>query len=104
MTDKQDINEPKGNTPSAVIVEQAMTSFAFDPQHFSQEIEELAIDPKQAEALLENLWHIMAGFVDLGWGVDSVQLLLPDVFESVAEDSSHLLKSTLDDQTDDKQT
>ena len=48
MTDKQDINEPKGNTPSAVIVEQTMTSFAFDPQHFTQEIEDLAIDPKQA--------------------------------------------------------
>ncbi|MBX2808686.1 MAG: hypothetical protein KTR20_08650 [Cellvibrionaceae bacterium] len=104
MTDKHYEGGRNIETPSDVIAEQAITSLTFDPQHFTQEIEDLAIDPKQAEALLESLWHIMAGFVDLGWGVDSVQLLLPDMFESVAEDSIHLLQSTLDDQTEDKQT
>ncbi|MGH1486992.1 MAG: hypothetical protein ACRBCI_12295 [Cellvibrionaceae bacterium] len=103
MTDKHSINESSANTPPDVIVEQTMTSFAFDSQHFTQEIEELAIDPKQAEALLENLWHIMAGFVDLGWGADSVQLLLPDLFEPIAEDSVKLVKSGVEDETNAKQ-
>jgi hypothetical protein len=35
----------------------------------------------------------MSTLVDIGWGVDTVQILLPDMFAEVAPDSEKLLES-----------
>ncbi|MCB1950003.1 hypothetical protein [Nitrosomonas sp.] len=43
--------------------------------------------------MLESLWTIMSTLVDIGWGVDTVQILLPDLFAEVAPDSEKLLES-----------
>jgi len=47
------------------------------------------IDEQAAVALIETLWSIMCTFVELGWGVESVQKVLPFMqIESDAEASS----------------
>ncbi len=47
----------------------------------------------QQNELLQALWYIMSTLVDIGWGVDTVQMLLPDIYVEVAPDSKKLLES-----------
>lgn len=44
----------------------------------------------QAQELLQSLHHIMCTFVDLGWGVDIVQIMLPEIFGKIANDNNQL--------------
>ena len=47
----------------------------------------------QQNELLQALWYIMSTLVDIGWGVDTVQMLLPDIYVEVAPDCKKLVKS-----------
>lgn len=49
-------------------------------------------DAEKAE-FLSALWSIMVGFVDLGFGVDSVQRLFPEIFENAPEAHEDTLES-----------
>lgn len=40
-------------------------------------VEEFDVTDAQKIEFLQTLWSIMSAFVDLGWGVDSVQRILP---------------------------
>lgn len=52
---------------------------ALDLARYLPEVEaEFASDEEAAE-FLRILWDIMCAFVDLGWGVDSIQLAFPDL-------------------------
>ena len=64
-----------------------------DLDTFRQDLTELDLTDEQAKELLQTLWHIMSMFVDIGWGVDSVQQLLPDLYKNLAPDSRELLDS-----------
>mgnify|MGYP000023516566 CR=1 FL=1 len=57
--------------------------------HFS----EFNLTIEQQNELLQALWYIMSTLVDIGWGVDTVQMLLPDIYVEVAPDSKKLLES-----------
>jgi len=53
---------------------------------------------EQQTELLQTLWNIMSTFVDIGWGVDTVQMCLPELFDAdnqdgLAMDSKDLLDS-----------
>lgn len=61
-----------------------------DMEDFREDLAESDLTDEQAKALLGALWHIMSIFVDIGWGVDSVQHFLPEVFGK-AHDSGSLL-------------
>ena len=60
---------------------------------YKEELAELKLNEAQAQELLQTLWNIMAAFVDLGWGVDGVQAVLPDLFENTSHDSKRLIDS-----------
>lgn len=64
-----------------------------NPQDYCDDLAELQLTDEQASELLNALWHIMSIFVDIGWGVDTVQIVLPDLFENIARDSNPLLES-----------
>ncbi|MGA4472901.1 hypothetical protein ACPA2M_07995 [Ectopseudomonas chengduensis] len=61
----------------------------FNVEKYREDVEEFDLTEDQATELLQTLWNIMATFVGLGFGVDSVQLLLnatvPENADSVSE-------------------
>jgi len=52
-----------------------------DVEKYRKYIEDVDIDAEQQVEFLRVLWSIMATFVDLGFGVDSVQRCLPALAE-----------------------
>lgn len=52
---------------------------AFDFEKYRADTDAFALSDEQARELLETLWSIMASFVHLGFGVDSVQIFLDSV-------------------------
>ena len=73
MTDKQETSLPPLAKPP-------LTAPAFDPDDYHQDLADFHLTAAQEKELLEALWHIMAMFVDLGWGLDSLPIVLPDIF------------------------
>lgn len=53
----------------------------FDPADYLEDLHELDLTETQKIEFLQTLWHIMAAFVDLGWGVNSLQYVLPGLAE-----------------------
>lgn len=60
---------------------------ALDTEKYRQYVDEFDIPDERKLELLQTLWWIMAAFVDLGFGVDSVQRALPALadFSSTAD-------------------
>ena len=73
--------------------EDTVTPLKFEPNDYRHHVEEFDLTEEQQNELLESLWTIMSTMVDIGWGVDTVQLLFPDLFTEVAPDSEKLLES-----------
>ncbi len=69
-----------------------LPSLVFDPEQYVDDFDELDLSNKQHIEFLQSLWHIMSTFVDIGWGVESVQLFLPELFEKAGQDSDKLLR------------
>lgn len=64
----------------------------FDPDNYREDIAAFEYTEEQQNKLLQTLWHIMSAFVDLGYGVDTVQMFLPELFEKAGRDSGKLLQ------------
>ena len=64
-----------------------------EPDDYRHHFNEFDLTEDQKNELLQTLWSIMSTLVDIGWGVDTVQMLLPDIFTEVAPDSEKLLES-----------
>lgn len=60
------------------------TETSLNPDDFRQDLASFDLTKAQEDELLQTLWNIMSAFVDLGWGVDSVQMVLPGIFEEVS--------------------
>ena len=71
----------------------AISPLVFDPDKYRDGIAELGLTTEQENDMLEALWHIMKTFVEMGWGVDTVQLFLPELFEKPGLDSGNLVDS-----------
>ncbi|MEW7988313.1 MAG: hypothetical protein AB2799_21175 [Candidatus Thiodiazotropha sp.] len=56
-----------------------------DPEKYRDYLDEFELSEEQQNELLETLWHIMRTFVEIGWGLDSVQ----SVFSGIAEKAMH---------------
>ncbi len=65
----------------------------FEPDDFRHHLNEFDLNEEQQTELLQSLWTIMNTLVDIGWGVDTVQILLPEFYKDVAPDSEKLLES-----------
>jgi len=64
-----------------------------EPDDYCHHLSEYDLTEDQQNELLQSLWYIMSTLVDIGWGVDTVQMLLPELFAEVAPDSEKLLES-----------
>ena len=53
-------------------------TLACDPDKYREHLDELELSEQEQDELLKTLWSIMAGFVDMGFGVDSIQFLPKD--------------------------
>ncbi|MCP5244894.1 MAG: hypothetical protein H6937_02540 [Burkholderiales bacterium] len=81
------------NTVSKTTTKDTVTPLKLEPDHYRHHLDEFDLTQEQQNKLLESLWTIMSTLVDIGWGVDTVQILLPDLFAEVAPDSEKLLES-----------
>ncbi len=73
-------------------IDKALPSLEFNPDDYREELENIDVSEEQAQEFLATLWNIMAAMVDIGWGVNSVQILLPDIFEKAGQDSVNLIE------------
>tara|TARA_R110002072_G_scaffold288769_1_gene455039 strand:+ start:56 stop:367 length:312 start_codon:yes stop_codon:yes gene_type:complete len=61
----------------------------FNAEDYKDDLGVETLSEQQVE-MLRTLWNIMTSFVDLGWGVDTVQLFLPDLFAQASREISTL--------------
>lgn len=61
----------------------------FDLSDFREEIDEMKISDEQAQQILQALWSIMSSVASIGWGVDIVQIVLPQLFGHAANDNEY---------------
>lgn len=61
----------------------------FDPAEYQEYVEEFDLTDDQKNELLATLWHIMASFVDLGFGVSSLHHVLPALAQISSNCESH---------------
>lgn len=86
MSDENIIDAPTLQSPKGYDLP------AFDPARFAHHLENTDLTEEQQIELLRTLWWIMAAFVDLGFGVDSVQRVLPGLAELATEFSANALE------------
>lgn len=88
----QDIREYEPEQKSVTSLPAAVAVPVFDPSEYRQYVDDFDISDEQKDELLRTLYSIMLTFVDLGFGVDSVQRVLP----ALAEISSSADSGTLE--------
>lgn len=64
----------------------------FDPEDYMHHMEDFDMSPGQKRDALYALWHIMATIVDIGFGLDTVHIVLPNIFENASRDSRKLVE------------
>ena len=64
-----------------------------DLEKYRPLIAEFEMSEDEKNALLESLWHIMKAFVDMGFGVNSIQILFPELFENPSGNVDEMLSS-----------
>ncbi|MEZ5492361.1 MAG: hypothetical protein R3F50_18920 [Gammaproteobacteria bacterium] len=73
MTDYRKIDSNEDNsTPQPVT---GISPPKCDIEKYREHVQSFDLSPEEEAELLKNLWLIMAAFVDLGFGVDSIQFL-----------------------------
>ena len=65
-------------TDKDIILKEEQTAIApppvLDPDRYREHLKEFELTKDQQDELLAALWHIMRTFVDIGFGLESVQL------------------------------
>ncbi len=56
-----------------------------DLEEYKHDLSEFDLNEAQKEELLRVLWQIMCAFAELGWGVNSIQLAVPDLTDFSSE-------------------
>lgn len=65
----------------------------FDAARYWHFLEDWEVSDEDKSEFLRIMWALMNGFVDLGFGVDSVSLLLRQWAESASEDRADMVSS-----------
>lgn len=73
-------NENINDTPALQDIN-ALPALELNPGRYMPHMEEFNISEEQKMEFLETLFNIMKTFVDLGFGLDSVQLLSPESWD-----------------------
>lgn len=66
-----DLNETRDNPPDS----QHFETLACDTEKYRKYLEGFDLSEEEQAEVLEILWKIMAAFVDMGFGVDSIHFL-----------------------------
>jgi hypothetical protein len=53
------------------------------PEEYYDDIAHLDITQEEADELLKALWEMMSTMVNIGWGVESVQIMLPELMNNL---------------------
>ena len=67
-----------------------LTPLKLNEDEYMAHLDAFDLSDAQKRELLQTLWNIMSILVDIGWGADTVQMLLPDLFEAAGDDSGKL--------------
>lgn len=62
-----------------------------DPDEYRQDIAKFNLTKEQENILLRSLWDTMQGFVMLGFGVDSTQIILQSIVNEFASEAGDTL-------------
>jgi hypothetical protein len=65
----------------------AASPLAFNPDDYRQDIAHFDMTQSQQDEMLAALWNIMKTMVEIGWGVNNVQYLLPELFAAASAES-----------------
>jgi len=68
-----------------------------DMDEYREDLKRLDLTPEQEAELLTTLWEMMKSFVELGFGVDSMHLILPEIFNSTSQTSETMLPKESND-------
>jgi len=80
---------PETSEPSD---DKPLPKLTLNPDRYREHLSEFALTIEQQNDMMQVLWNIMNTFVDIGWGVDTVQMFLPELFEKAGPDSGNLVK------------
>ena len=56
-----------------------------EPELYAEHVEDLGLTEDQEQALLESLWSVVVGFVDLGFSVDNIDPIFEHIFAAGGE-------------------
>lgn len=65
----------------------------FEPEQFREHIADLDLTRAQQDELLRVIWDIAMRFVEMGFGVDSIHNLFPELFENPGTNEEQPLDS-----------
>lgn len=77
--------ELTNGSPYGLSDTQPASDLPFDAAKYIGQMEDSDSTEEQKVEFLQNLWAIMKAFVDLGFGVDSVQKLFPEILTIPSE-------------------
>ncbi|PUB90896.1 MAG: hypothetical protein DBP01_05225 [gamma proteobacterium symbiont of Ctena orbiculata] len=80
--DTYDLNNKLLSAPG----EPAVKPLACDPEKYREYLDEFDCSEEEQTELLQILWSIMAAFVEMGFGVDSIQFLPTEAQEAEADE------------------
>ncbi|WP_348675398.1 hypothetical protein [uncultured Abyssibacter sp.] len=63
-----------------------------DPEQYRASLAEFKMTKEQQDELLAVLWNIMRTFVELGWGLDSVNSIFSEMAQNAVLDSENTLE------------
>jgi hypothetical protein len=83
MSDK----DPQNFAPDTPTIDALLRHDAgpFDVSPYMEDLRDFDISDEEKIAFLESLCLIMKTFVDIGWGVDSIQRIFPPLMETEQE-------------------
>lgn len=68
--------------------EVSIAPLKLNEQDYLEHLDTFDLTDAQKSELLQTLWNIMSRMVDIGWGVDSLHLMLPELFNAPANDNT----------------
>ena len=74
--------------------DKALPKLTLNPDRYREHLSAFELTIEQQNDMMQVLWNMMNTFVDIGWGVDTVQMFLPELFEKAGPDSGNLIKQT----------
>jgi hypothetical protein len=61
-----------------------------EPDIYREDIASLNLTREQEDELLQTLWEMMRTMVEIGWGVDTINRLLPELFDKTGQRPEYL--------------